>query len=326
MNSALAALILFFIIISTSVPIKAADRAANVAMIAFDTPFMAACRGLKEGMKKQGFIEGQNIIFSEHNIKKDKSIIPRLVNKLAAQKTDLIFTVTTPVVLNVRQEAGKHKIPVIFTVVADPVGAGIVYSLRHPETMSGISHIAFELVPKRLLIFKQAFPQLKKVAVFYDPDQQGLKRNLNNPAFQAATREAGLEIITFHVHNKEDMVKACATINRETVDGIFMLPDTLSAALFDQMVKLSRREKLPLMVIDNMMLGMGGVLGYSPDFFDVGSQAATMVKAVLSGTDPGMLPVENPDRIKLIVSLKEAKRLGLNFSPEFLTKADEIIR
>ncbi len=325
MNRTLSALILFFIVIS-SVPARAADRAAHIAMIAFDTPFTAACRGLRQGMKNQGFIEGKDIVFSEYNIKKDKSMIPRLVAELAAQKTDLIFTVTTPVVLNVRQEAEKHNIPVIFSVVADPVGAGIVSSLRHPETMSGISHIAFELVPRRLILFKQAFPQLKKVAVFYDPDQQGLQRNLNNPAFQAAAREEGLEIITFHVHDKEEMARACATITGKTIDGIFMMPDAMSAALFGQMVKLSRREKLPMMVIDNMMLNMGGVLGYSPDFYEVGRQAAAMVTTVLSGTAPGMLPVENPDRIKLVVSLKEAKRLGLIFSADFLTRADEIIR
>ena len=309
-----------------SFPAHAADRVIKIAMIAFDTPFLAACRGLRDGMAAQGYEEGRNIIFYEYNIAKDKSQIPSIMAKLAAEKVDLVFTVTTPVVLHVRPEAEKYHIPVIFTVVADPVGAGIVSSLRRPGAVTGISHIAFELVPKRLLLFKEAFPELKKVAVFYDPGQKGLSRNRNNPELQAAAREAGVKIIEYHIRNREDMEKACAEISRKTVDGLFMLPDAMSAALFGRMVELSRREKLPIMVIDNMMLAKGGVMGYSPDFYDVGLQAAGMVKSVLSGIDPGELPVQNPDQVKLIISIKEVNRLGLAVSPDFLIQADEFIR
>jgi len=181
-------------------------------------------------------------------------------------------------------------------------------------------------VPKRLLLFKEAFPHLKKVAVFYDPGQKGLCRNKDNPELQAAAQELEIEIVEFHIHNKEEMIKACSAITNKTIDGLFMLPDTLSAAFFDQLVELSRHEKLPLMVIDNMMLAQGGVMGYSPDFYDVGFQAAAMVNSVLNGIAPGNLPVENPDQVRLEVSLKEINRLGLSISPEFLIKADEIIR
>jgi putative ABC transport system substrate-binding protein len=319
-------IILFFMFISITPPLQATERTAHIGMIAFDTPFLAACKGLKAGMAEQGFVEGRDIVFSEYNVEKDKSRIPRLMEELATEKIDLVFTVTTPVVLRIRQPAEKHNIPIIFTVVADPVGAGLVSSLRHPETMSGISHIAFELVPRRLLLFKEAFPFLKKVAVFHDPAQKGLSRNNDNPELLAAANEAGVELVEFHIHNKEEMTRACAEITNRMVDGILMLPDTLTVAFFDQLVALSRREKLPMMVIDNMMLAKGGVMGYSPDFYDVGFQAAAMVKSVLDGVDPGNLPVQNPDKVKLEVSMKEVNRLGLAISPDFLIKADEIIR
>lgn len=325
MKSTTLPVIIFLIFITLTLPAQAAERTVNIGMIVFDTPFLAACRGLKAGLAENS-VQGANVVFHEYNIKKDKSRVPQIMRELAADKADLVFAVTTPLVLAVKPEAEKYNIPMVFTVVADPVGSGLVSSLLHPGTMSGISYIAFELVPRRLMLFAEAFPDMKKVAVFHDPNEKGLSRNNDNPELKAAAREADVELVEFHIHSKDDLRKTCAAITRRTVDGIFMLPDALSAASFDVLVQLSRREKLPLMVIDNMLLAKGGVMGYSPDFYDTGFQAAAMVKSVLKGVDPGELPVQNPDKIKLKVSLKETNRLGLMISPQFLIKADEIIR
>ncbi len=323
MKTTAVAMVMFLLLMV--VPAQAADK-TQIAMIAFDTPFLAACRGLRDGLAQLDLVEGRDVVLTEYNLENDQSRLSPLICELAAKKVDLVFAVTTPVALQVRDEAEKYNIPVIFTVVADPVGSGIVTSLRQPGTMSGISHIAFELVPKRLLLFKDAFPGLRKVAVFYDPGQKGLSRNRDNHELMAAAREAGVELVEFHVRDKDQMIRACAAITGKIVDGIFMVPDTIATAFFDQMLELSRREKLPLMVIDNLLLAKGGVMGYSPDFYDVGFQAANMIRCVMSGIEPGKLPVQNPDQIKLVVSLKEINRLGLTISQEFLTGADEILR
>ncbi len=298
----------------------------RIGMIAFAEPFLTVCEGLTDGLKKYGYQQGNNIYYYIHHVGQDTSKIPALLNSFAENHVDLIFTVTTPVALAVKKKAAELKIPVIFTVVADPVGSNLVPSLKMPGAMSGVSHIAFELLPKRLLLFKEAFPRLRKVAIFFNPQERWLLKNVINSTLNAAATEAGLEIVTFHVKNEEDIAKVSDSISSRNIDGLFMVPDPLVASLFSRLVELSRREGLPLMVIDNIFLKKGGVLGYSPSFYDVGLQASHMVHSVLHGIPVGQLPIQNPDKVKLAVSLKEIERLGLDISDTFLSRADEILR
>lgn len=302
------------------------DKVVSVAMIAFGKPFLAACEGLIDGLEKYGFQQGENIHYEIHHVDKDTAKIPALLEAFAEKHVDFIFTVTTPVALAVKKKAAALNIPVIFTVVSDPLGSKLVSSLKKPGTMSGVSHISFELLPKRLVLFKEAFPGLARVAIFFNPQEKWLLEIVNNPALNAAALEAGLEIVEFHVKNEEEMDRVCASISNKDIDGLFMMPDPLAASLFDRMVELSRREGLPLMVVDNMFLKKGGVLGYSPAFYDVGFQAADLAHAVLHGIPVGQLSVQNPDKVRLVVSIKEIEWLGLDISDTFLSRADEILR
>ncbi len=320
----LAALLIYPI--TSSLAHDYAERDFRVGMIAFDKPFLEVCDGLVDGLEQFGFQRDGNIHYEIHHVDKNISKIPDILDSFAKNHIDLIFTVTTPVALAVKKKAEELNIPVIFTVVADPVGSKIVPSLQASGcAMSGISHIAFELLPKRLLLFKEAFPGLRRVAIFYNPQEKWLRENVNSPALHAAAAEAGIKFVEFHIKNEEEMDRICRSISSKDIDGLFMIPDPLAASLFGRIVKLSRREKLPLMVIDNMFLKKGGVLGYSPAFYDVGFQAASMVHSVFHGIQAGQLPVQNPDKVRLVVSLKEIQRLELDISDTFLSKADEII-
>ena len=105
-----------------------------------------------------------------------------------------------------------------------------------------------------------------------------------------------------------------------------MLPDPLSVAHFKELLELSHRLKIPLMVIDNMLLQRGGVMGYSPDFYGVGVQAATIVDQIFKGTAPGDISVQNAEKVNLVISLKEVRKLGLEISDDILLQADEVLR
>lgn len=321
------ALAVLFVFPTTAVPAPDhQDKVVRIAMIAFDKPFLGACEGLVDGLEKYGFQQGENIHYEIHHVDKDTAKIPALLEAFAENHVDLIFTVTTPVALAVKKKAAELNIPVIFTVVSDPLGSKLVSSLKKPGTMTGISHISFELLPRRLILFKEAFPGLARVAIFCNPQEKGLRKNVNNPALHAAAAEAGLEIVEIYIKNEEEMARVCASISNKDIDGLFMMPDPLAASLFGWMVELSRREGLPLMVIDNMFLKKGGVLGYSPAFYDVGFQAADLAHSVLHGIPVGQLPIQNPDKVRLAVSLKEIERLRLDISDTFLSRADEILR
>ena len=140
-------LILTILLVFSTTPAWAYDNKDNtivrICIIAFAEPFLAVCEGLTDGLKKYGYHQGKNIFYEIHHVDKDTSKIPALLNSFAENHVDLILTVTTPVALAVKKKAAELKIPVIFTVVADPVGSKLVSSLKVPGAMSGISHIAF---------------------------------------------------------------------------------------------------------------------------------------------------------------------------------------
>ncbi len=306
-----------------------AGRVRRVAVLAFAPPFLEAYQGLREGLEGHAYNLGKDCIFEVHLLDRDLAKVAPLVDRVVAARYDLIFSITTPVTQAVQAAmlVSGADIPVVFTTVADPLGSKIVTDLRHPQgNFTGVSHLSIELLPQRLLLFKKAFPGLKSVAVFFDPQEEISKRSFNQGYLQQAAADAGVALQVNHVRNHEEMLLSCRSFSAGQADALFMLPDALSVAHFKELLELSHRLQIPLMVIDNMLLQKGGVIGYSPTFYGVGFQAANIVHQIFKGVAPGQIAVQNPDRVELVVSVKEARILGLEISDEILLQADEVLR
>ncbi|MEA1922431.1 MAG: ABC transporter substrate-binding protein [Pseudomonadota bacterium] len=304
-------------------------RVHRVAVLAFAPPFLKSYEGLRSGLKGRGYNLDNDLFFDVHCLGRDTTKVEPLMEKLVAADYDLIFSITTPVTRAIQAAlaASKAEMPVVFTAVADPLGSKIVDSLRRPGgNFTGVSHLSIELLPQRLLLFKKAFPAMTRVALFFDPEVEISKRSLNQGFLRRAAADIGLELVVVHVRNRDEMVKSCRSFSPERADAIFMLPDPLAVAHFNELLKLSHRLKIPLMVIDNMLLQRGGVMGYSPDFYGVGFQAATIVDQILKGGAPRDIPVQNAEKVNLVVSLKEVQGLGLEISDDILLQADEVLR
>ncbi|NIA19902.1 MAG: hypothetical protein GWP07_05685, partial [Xanthomonadaceae bacterium] len=298
----------------------------KVGVIVYGTPFLKSFDGFRAGLTAAGYREGVEVYYSVHNINGNQESVSVLVQEFVKHHYDLILAVTTPVAVAVKKATEGQKIPVIFTTVADPVGSKVVDSLGSPGgNISGVSHVAFPLMMKRLLLFQEAFPNLKRVAVFYNPGERFVEGEMDR-FLKVASTATKLEMVDIQVHNAMEMKTCCERLSKNDVDGIFMVPDPLPMSRFGDLLACSRREKLPLMVIDNMLLAKGGVMGYSPDVYDVGFQVAGMAAYIFQGARAGSLAVQNPDTIKLVVSLKEVKALGLTISRDILRRADEVIR
>ncbi len=296
-----------------------------VGVISFDTPFLECQRGLDDGLKQIGGMDKQ-IRYAIHDLKKDLNKIPAIVRKLQQQHCDLIVTTSTPVVIAVKKSLQQgDPIPVVFTMVADPVGLHIVPSLQNPGgNISGINYNAFAMMPKRLSLLREAFPDMKKIAVFYNHGEDWITSAVKKMLLPAA-ESLNFQVVHYDIRSQEDMIAAAHHFDN-AIEGIFMVPDPLAISFFGELVSLSRKNKLPIMVLDNILLEKGGVLGYSPSFYSIGVQAASMVARVLSGVSPGRLSVQNPNQVQLIVSLKEAQRLDLILPESFLSSTDIILR
>ncbi len=298
----------------------------TICVISFDTKFLDAQRGLADGLSHQGFLQNKEIRYIIHDLKKDLSRVPDIVRQLQQQHCNLILTTTTPVVLAVKKSQRENNpIPVIFTMVANPVGAKIVPSLQNPGGhITGISYNAFAMIPKRLELFRRAFPQLTKIAILYNHGESWIAEPVRHFLLPAA-KSLKFEVTHYDVHDQESMTAVSNQLD-SSIEGLFMVPDPLAISFFEDLVTLSRKGKLPIMVLDNILLEKGGVLGYSPSFYSIGLQAAIMAGRILAGTEPGKLSIQNPQETKLIVSLKEANRLGLKLPDSFLANSDELIR
>lgn len=304
-----------------------AETPKHIGVIVFGAPFMAAARGFEDGLAEFGLdAAAGTVVLDVHDVGGQTARIVPLVDALTTRRYDLLLTVTTPVALAVRRRLAGSGPPMIFTAVSDPVDSGIVGSLRHPGgRVTGISHLSFALLPKRLELFAAAFPARKRVAVIYNPDEPFLENHVQRFLLEAAFA-FGIRLVELHARSVADMTAVCGKLRRERVDGIFMVPDPLPVACFDDLLSASRRERLPLMVIDNMLLDRGGVLGYSPDFYHVGRQAAAVAADILNGAAAGDIPVQNPRVVKLVFSQREADALGLEVDPAFYLRIDEIRR
>ena len=317
-------LLFFFVHLQIGLAAETGPKPHKVGVLIFSQSFMPAYQGFKEGLERLGYTEGENIHFDVQVIDKEVSRVPELVSRFKEGRYDLILTTTTPVTRAVQSQ--NLRMSVIFTLVANPLRSELVASLKRPGgNISGISHIAFEILPRRLILFKTAFPDMRRVALFFNQKEAFLQGHVEQ-YLSGVAEELGVELVEIHIASGSELEALSQTLSRADFDGIFMRPDPGSVALLGQLNALARRERLPLMVVDNSLLAKAGVMGYSPGFHDVGVQAANMAHAVFQGADIGSLPVQNPDHIRLVVSMREVRRLGLTISEKILSQANEIIR
>ncbi|MCK4503685.1 MAG: ABC transporter substrate-binding protein [Desulfuromonadales bacterium] len=309
-----------------SVAEKTAPTVVTIGVISYSTQFLDAQQGLTDGLNQLGLIESKNVRYLVYDLKKDISQIPAIIKTLQNEKCDLILTITTPVTIAVKKELQQtHPIPVIFTMVADPVGSGIVANLQKPGGhITGVSYNAFAMMPKRLELFREALPEIKQIAIFYQHSATWLDKPIQKILYPTAT-SLNFEISNYDIHSEKDMAAVLKNFDPD-IQGIFMVPDPLSIAYFGDLVNLSRQYNLPIMNLDNILISKGGIMGYSPSFYSIGKQAATLANKILNGTPTGNLAIQNPDNVQLVVSLAEANRLGIKLDESFLAHADKIIR
>lgn len=309
-------------------PIFCFAHAKKVGAILYSKAFIPSFKGLKDGLSSLGYVEGKNINYFPVIINGNLKEVKKISENFKKRNITLIFTTTTFVALEVKKYINFYKFPVIFNEVDDPVLAGLVKSLNKPGGyFTGIAHIAAKLIPKRLEIFKDAFPEIKRIVYFYNLNTKYKNERLKMIKF--ACRYLNLKYLAIGVKDKNDLFNKMNKLKLDNKsDGLFWYPDALVTAYPQVYFKLSHKFKVPLMVLDNVFISKGGCIGYSPDFYEVGKQSSFIAKIIFDGGKPQNIPVEYPEKILLKINLKEIKQLGLFkfFNKKYLNYADEIIR
>lgn len=304
---------------------KPPSKVYRIGLLQMASTANANMDGFKIGMGELGYKEGENVIYEYFNAEGNPDLLKEQAKKFVDQKVDLIFTNTSPAAQAAKEATANTAIPVVFSMVADPVRAGFVASIQTSgNNLTGTSCAYIDIAQKRLEILKEAFPQIKKVLVFYrvgdksgEPSAEEIKK---------AGQKLGIQVISKPVEKSDEIKEILKKLNPGEVDALMDPADSMVTANIDPLVEASLRLKIPLMMLSNREAEKGAVITYGVDYFDLGKQSARLAAKVLEGSSPSEIPIEMPRLFRLVVNLKIANQIGLNFSEDFLRRADQVIR
>jgi putative ABC transport system substrate-binding protein len=277
---------------------------------------------LRQGLRELGYAEGQNIALEPRWAEGKFDRYPALAADLVRSKVAVIVAWSGPAT-RAAQEATR-TIPIVMSLVNDPVGSGLVASLARPGgNVTGTTLMAPDVVGKRLELLKEVVPRVSRVAVLQHPDNPASARQLRE--VEARGRALGVRLQILDVRNPPEIDSAFAAMTREQAGALLTLSDAIFETQRRQIVELAAKGRLPTSLGTREQAEAGGLMAYGADFLALERRAATYVDKILKGAKPADLPVEQPTKFELVINMKTAKALGLTIPPSLLLRADQVI-
>jgi putative ABC transport system substrate-binding protein len=278
--------------------------------------------GFHEGLREQGYIEGRDVTTTYRAAESNSERLPGLAAELVASKVDVIVTASTPAIRAVKD--ATNTIPIVFASAGDPVASRLVASLAKPGgNVTGVTILSPELSGKRLELLRETVPRLSSVAVLTNPSTPA-EASLGE--FDAAARALRLTVKFLQAQRVSELENAFSSIRQERIDALTLVPDAFFASQRPRFVEFTVRSRLPAIYDRRDYVDDGGLMSYGTDFRYQFRRAAHFVDKILKGANPADLPVEQPTKFELIISLKTAKQIGLTIPPNVLARADKVIR
>jgi putative ABC transport system substrate-binding protein len=267
-------------------------------------------------------VEGQNIAIESRWAEGEYERYPALAADLVRSKVDVIVAVSGAATQAAQQ--ATRTIPIVMSLVNDPVGTGLVASLARPGgNVTGISIMGPDLVGKQLELLKEAVPKISRVALLWNPANPGSAPNLRQA--EAAARALGVRLQALEARVPQEIDSAFAAMTRELADAVLIFTDGLFTNQRGRIAELAAKGRLPSVYGVGEYAEAGGLMTYSSNFLDLERRAATFVGRILKGAKPGDLPVEQPRKLELVINLRTAKAIGLTIPPSLLQRADQVI-
>jgi len=274
--------------------------------------------GLKAGLRDLGFEQPRNLTFDIRFTQGSAEDCPVAAKALVDAGVDLIFT-NGEAATQAAKDA-TQKIPIVFTLVGDPVNAGFLRTTAKPAgNLSGISSLTSELAAKRLEILKTLAPKVRRVWAIHHGDDASSIEAIRRAGI--AAKQLNVELLARPVYTVQQLASSIKDIR----PGDALLPPSVSALQIPAtLLEASVSSRIPAVFANSLWVGHGGLASYGPDYYAEGVQAARLVAKVLRGARIGDLPVEGADKIDLALNLKSASVLGLAVPRKVLLRADAI--
>src|SRR5262245_44652430 len=276
-----------------------------------------------QGLQESGWVAGRNLRIEQRWTAGDADRGRKYAAELVALEPDVILTTGSAGLVPLLQVT--RTIPIVFTIVPDPVGAGFVDSLARPGgNATGFVQFEYGLSAKWLELLKEIVPGVTRVAVLREP---GLTAAIAQfAALQAVAPALRVELVPLNLREVADIDRNLAAFGpRSSSDGLIVTSGPLAAVHRELIVAAAARHKVPAIYSVRYTVVSGGLISYGPDFADQYRGAAGYVDRILKGEKPADLPVQVPTKFELAVNLKTAKALGIEVPPTLLARADEVI-
>jgi putative ABC transport system substrate-binding protein len=308
--------------LAAAAPLHAQSRTYRLALLAAGDPALDMMREALPELRKLGYVEGQNLLVQQRNLKGNWTLLQKAVDETVAAQPDVILVASTPAVLALKR--ATRSIPIVFGLVTDPVGSGVVASLARPGgSITGIGMSSTELVIKRLELVKEAVPGLTRVAVLLNPFNGG--SNVGLAALQDVSRKIGVELIVIEVRAVGEFESALADAARKQAGALLALEDVIFAQGAVRLAELVAKHRMPAVFGVGEHPRHGALFSYTSNIRASYRRAAHLVAKIFAGAKPADLPVEQPVAFELVVNLKAARALGLTIPQTILVRADEVI-
>jgi putative ABC transport system substrate-binding protein len=274
-------------------------------------------------LQELGYNEGKNITFIYRSADGRPERLPQLAAELVQATPDILVTGFGTLAAKAAKGA-TNSIPVVFTMVGDPIGAGLVVSLSRPgANVTGFSDLASEFATKRLQLLQNLIPGQKLIAVLGNPDTPFTALALKQLTTAAAANSQPLAI--FEARNPGEVSASIEAAIKSGAAGLMTLDDPLLLSAKQQIVKLLADARLPAVYGLKEYVEANGLMSYSMDRLQMCRRAADYVDKILKGAVPADLPVEQPTKFELTINLKTAKALGIDIPASLLATADDVI-
>jgi ABC-type uncharacterized transport system substrate-binding protein len=282
----------------------------------------ARLAAFQQALQQLGWSDGRNVRidtrWGENDVERER----RYAAELVAAAPDVVMAGGAMSVAALQRVS--PTLPIVFAAVSDPVAAGFVDNLARPGgNVTGFMNFEYNFSGKWLELLRQIAPHLTRAAVLRNPANPAGIGQFS--AIQALAPALGVEVSAVSVRDAGEIERAITTFARYADGGLIVTASASSVSVYEVIITLAARHKLPAVYSDRYMATRGGLISYGPDLVDQYARAAAYVDRILKGEKPADLPVQAPTKYELVINLKTAKALGLEVPPTLLARADEVI-
>ena len=286
-------------------------------------PSANAVAAFHEGLKTQGYFEGQNLAVEYRWAHDDYERLPSLMAELVHRPVFLIAATGGPVVALTAKNA-TSTVPIVFAAVADPVRVGLVGSLNRPGgNVTGTAGFTTELDAKRLELLREALPRVSKVGTLINPNRPHVDSQLAD--LQVVAQRAGIELTVLRAGTERELEAIVPKVKEQRIGALLVTADPFFVSQRETLVRLASQASIPAIYQWRELVLAGGLMSYGASRSEAYYEAGVYAGRILKGEKPADLPILQPTKVELVINLKTAKALGVEVPPTLLARADEVI-